>query len=167
VYASILKIDSPLGVRFTNITKPELLSQEEIAHQALLFAISEEGWSINIDDGWIRKFQYYDEIEWAVTLPASESENFGFPANEDIPLWWNKRWLVFHTDDIIQFNLPYDIGEPSGFGTISGLRNVYKNGLRIFPECVNKYWGTFQIVPEPPPILLLSSIVFFILAYKA
>lgn len=155
--AATLEINSILGSRSATISNN--LSQSEIAYQALILAI--DGWNLNVAECWTQKLQHYDAVEWALSLPANESEGFNFPANDELPGWWNRRWLVFHTDDTIQFTLPYDIGEPLGFGIISGLRNAYSDIYpgRIFPECVIEQWGTFRVVPEPTTWLLFLSLI--------
>jgi len=150
----------------TIIDIPDINDQLEISRQAVLFALSEEGWNlgesgsyhlVNYEDGWVGSFYELfvyvnpDDISGVDAL----SESFGYELNAEALTYGPMFGLVFHTGEW-SARLSHDIGESlNNYGVISGCMGG------MWHQCEVQNWGQFYIeevspVPEPATFFLLS-----------
>ena len=147
VQAEYLVINSVLGERVVFVDGIESMSQQDVSYQAVLLALSDEGWGLAAiggeeylygPPGWV------GGIEWAVVhVPAEVSNHWGFSLNEDAVIHGNDRSIIFHTDDTVSRST-HDICEPSPYGIISGLTSG------TMAQCGQTEWGVYYVVDNPP-----------------
>ena len=177
VSADYVYIDSVLGYRahyVDGLTAGS--SQSDIAREAVRLAAAPEGWDLAAIGGEVIRFDgsgqhvytldpsgdlildhvdswtWSGGVHWALyTLPAEQTEHFGYALNAQAVTYGNTRDLQFHTDDVVSHG-SHNIGEPSGFGTIAGTMSG------VMEQLGQSNWGTFGVstVPEPSTALLLG-----------
>ena len=155
VKADLIVINSAaFGEKSREVPGLEFMTQAEVAHEAVKFALDPSGWNLADIGGYAQEFgapMFSGGTEWVLRAPDSTSASFGFNVyGWDAP--WNERVLIFHTDDTISRS-SHDLGEPAPFGTISGLRpGVYPHWLEVAVQD----WGTYSVgvVPEPTTLII-------------
>lgn len=146
-FGDYLVIDSVLGIQAKFVSGIETMSQQEIAYQGVLLALSPEGWNLEVLGGIAVENgppEWSGGVEWSLlNIPAEDSEDWGYDLNQEAIDAGNVRHLMFHTDDTIS-RFPHDICEPSPFGVISG----YMGGENA--QCGIANWGVFYVSEEDP-----------------
>lgn len=146
-FGDYIVIDSVLGTQARFVTGIETMSQQEIAYQGVLLALSPEGWNLEAFGGIAVENGpplWDGGVEWSLlNIPAEDSEDWGYELNQEAQEAGNVRHLMFHTDDTIS-RLSHDICEPSPFGVISG----YMGGE--YAQCGIANWGEFYVAEEDP-----------------
>ena len=146
----------------TIIDLADINDQLEISRQAALFALSSQGWNLTVYDG---SLEYNGPPYWsgqiyiAAVSAIGQDYNFlktlfGYELNQEAWTYGPVFGLVFHTDELVE-RLAHNIGEPSGFGVITGTSGG------IWAQCMVQNWGSFYIteissVPEPATMFLLG-----------
>jgi len=145
--ADYLIIDGALGMRSIYVDGIELMSQQDVAQEAALFALAPEGWNLAALGGGLVAYGPPDwdgGLEWGLgCIPAESSSDWGYDLNGEAIQNGNCRSLVFHTDDTVS-RMEHDICEPSPYGVISGLMSG------IWSQCAVVDWGLFYLDYEDP-----------------
>jgi len=141
-YGEYLVIDGVLGERVKSVPGIENMSQQDVAYEGVLFALSPEGWDLESVGGVAGEYgppAWQGGIEWSLSnVPAEHSSDWGYELNAEAQQHGNRRHLMFHTDDTV-YRWNHDVCEPSPYGVISG----FMDG--VLAQCGMTSWGVFYV----------------------
>jgi len=155
----------------TIINLPDTTDQLEISRQAILFALSPEGWDLGNLGGSLMKIGApgsWTGDFWILRIYGQSDEVealYGYEMNPEATTYGQHYDLIFHNDSWNE-RLYHDIGEsPNNFGVISGAMSG------IWEQCPVPNWGRFWIeeaqpVPEPSTIYIMSVGIFAFFVFR-
>jgi hypothetical protein len=165
-FVDALYIDGPLGRRVRKLEPDEIgLSQSQYSELAREFALSTIGWNLAPVSSSKGSFA---PPEWSssdgdpifhLDVPESESDHWGYDTLPEYLVDGIRR-LVFHTDSLVAPPDPLqivlnNIGEPSPFGTISGVvAGIYEDpsGEQYSANAIGvAEWGTYGFTKIADP----------------